>query len=106
LRFDEVADRRILGGAQLAVGQPPARVLAARAQQLGRPDEAADVLGPKRWVHGVGQKSKRHQKERRQTYMTSERDHVHPVSVARRRRRTGAPSCKCTANSAITGRSS
>ena len=48
LQRDDVADRRVLDRAQLVVVDAAGRVVLAGLEQLGRAQQAADVVGPER----------------------------------------------------------
>ena len=45
----DVADGLVLDDAQLVGGDPPSAVLGPGLQQVLRPQQAADVVGPERW---------------------------------------------------------
>ena len=48
LHRHHLADRLVLGGAQLLGGEPAGRVVGPRGQQLRRAQQAADVVGAER----------------------------------------------------------
>jgi hypothetical protein len=48
LHRDDLADRLVLGGAQVLVGEPAGRVVRPRRQQLRGSQQAADVVGTER----------------------------------------------------------
>ena len=54
LEADDVADGAVLGGSQVRLGDAALLELLARRQQLGRPQEAADVVGAEGWGGACG----------------------------------------------------